>query len=141
DLAPEDEAALLARRLVSVSAIATAAIGSGVVAGLAPSARRAVAVLVALEADPGALAAARGAASLRVVDAAAQELDVAPQRRPDTRAPRPHRETDSRSVLAAAEEASAARRHGAQPERQPVNGDAQTAEHVDDPGAPPEVRV
>lgn len=139
-----DEAALLARRLVSVSAIATAAIGSGVVAGLAPSARRAAAVLVALEADPGALDALRGAASLVVVDAIAHELDVAPQRRPigaqAAGAKRPA--TDSRSVLADAETAPEAGRGDAQPERRPADRDARAdADREADVGAPPEVRV
>jgi hypothetical protein len=144
DPAGEDEAAVLARRVSSVSAIATAAIGSGVVAGLAPSARRAVAVLVTLEADPGALAAQRGVAKLRLVHAVAQELDVAPYRRgAGAQAPgAKRRATDSRSVLADADAESEARRGAAQPEERPTDHNAQVdADAADCADAPPEVRV
>jgi hypothetical protein len=144
DPAAEAEAAILARHLVSVSAIATAAIGSGAVAGLAPSARRAAAVLVALEADPCALTAVRGAPALVVVAAIAQELDVPPHRRhAGAQASGAKRAaTDIRSVLANAAAASDPGHGDAQPERRPADADARVdANREADAGAPPEVRV
>jgi hypothetical protein len=107
-----------ARMLVAGSSIATAAIGSGSAVGLAPAARRALAVLVALEADPGAMLEPATAADS--VDALARELDAGVGGGARARA---RRGTDSRSVLAGAGLA--------------VEG----LDPGDDPDAPPEIRT
>jgi hypothetical protein len=130
----------LARLLVSESRIATAAIGSGVAPALAPSARRAAAVLVVLEADPRAIAAASVEACVLLVDAVAHELDVAPQRHP-VAARKRRRTSDSRSVLADSESkvrpAAAERREGRPTETAHLGRERGD----DDAGGPPDVRV
>ncbi len=116
--APPGEAAVTrARRLLASSALATAAAGSGAAVGLAPPSRRALAILAALEVDPGSLTAASSPDAARaLVTALATELDAPAGPRRPRDAERPPA-TDSRSALAAA---------GLEPEpRQPAGaGDA-----------------
>ncbi|HZQ81917.1 MAG TPA: hypothetical protein VFB25_08080 [Gaiellaceae bacterium] len=95
-----------ARAFVAASALARASLGSGAALGLGPSARRALAVLVALEIDPTALTATRGTTSAAaLVGEITAALDI---ERPDRAASR--RAADDRPVdedPAAAEHAEA----------------------------------
>src|SRR5581483_3612131 len=102
-----------ARAFVAASALARASLGSGAALGLGPSARRALAVLVALEIDPTALTATRGTTSAAVlVGEITAALDI---ERPDRAASR--RPADDRPV----DEDPAAAEHA---ETEPVDASA-----------------
>jgi hypothetical protein len=96
----QEHAERAARRAFTTSSLAVAAVGSGAALGLAPAARRALAVLAALEADPAVLQTDEAPT---VVESIARALDVQPGAVPPQR-----RETPAPGVRVADTAAGAA---------------------------------
>jgi hypothetical protein len=134
-------AAARARLLLSGSALATATVGSGAAAGLAPASLRALAVLAALEADPGSLAGADTAAAGALLAALAAELDVA-RGEPRRRGPERRGAAEgSRAPGEAEVDALSARDPGSSGPGRAREAAAETGPAADEAGGVPATRV